>query len=513
MPAKRKAHEMAAVDPEADSKQTLYAQFVDENGEKTGPKLQLQVDSTMSQMESLVNQLLQQTEKVPYTFYLNGEEITTDALAEHLTGTAKKEWLAKMEKEGRRVTKKMLSDVKPQVNTEEVYEITYRPQAVFKVRSLTRCTSSLSGHSEAVLVCAFSPASDVLATGSGDTTIRLWDLATQTPKATLSKHTSWIQVLAWSPDGKYLASGSKDRTICVWEKDKCKMALKAHSAFINAISWEPFHTNLNADRFVSASKDGSAKVWKVIAAKTSQCQFTLSGHTASVTAAKWGGLGMIYTTSQDRSVMVWDANTGVPQKRLEGHAHWVNSLALNTDLVIRSGAFDHTEQVFSTPEESQKYAAERFNAVIDAAGGEKVVSCSDDHTLFLWSPATSNKPVARLVGHQGVVCNVSFSPDGKTLASASFDKSVKLWNAVDGKFITSLRAHVGPVYHVAWSIDSRQLLSSSKDSTLKLWSMKTKRLINDLPGHADEVFACDWSPDGITAASGSKDKTVRIWRH
>lgn len=114
--------------------------------------------------------------------------------------------------------------------------------------------------------------------------------------------------------------------------------------------------------------------------------------------------------------------------------------------------------------------------------------------MFLWEPSVSKKDKKRLTGHQQVkllkqfhsshlvfwfpfliiylnqqlVNHVYFSPDGKWIASASFDRSVRLWNGVTGQFVTAFRGHVGPVYQVSWSADSRLLLSGSKDSTLKV---------------------------------------------
>lgn len=101
----------------------------------------------------------------------------------------------------------------------------------------------------------------------------------------------------------------------------------------------------------------------------------------------------------------------------------------------------------------------------------------------------------------------------RLIASASFDKSVRLWRATDGAFICTLRGHVQAVYSVAWSADSRLLVSGSKDSTLKVWSVQKKKLAEELPGHADEVFAVDWSPDGARVGSGGKDKLVKLWQH
>ena len=142
------------------------------------------------------------------------------------------------------------------------------------------------------------------------------------------------------------------------------------------------------------------------------------------------------------------------------------------------------------------------------------VSCSDDFTLFLWSPTDSKKPLSRMTGHQQAVAHIAFSPDGRYVASASFDKKVKIWNGRTGAFVATLTGHVASVYQVVWSADSRLLVSGSKDSTLKLWELKSlKKARNTLPGHADEVYALDWSPNGSMVASGSKDRTIKIFRN
>jgi len=113
---------------------------------------------------------------------------------------------------------------------------------------------------------------------------------------------------------------------------------------------------------------------------------------------------------------------------------------------------------------------------------ELLISGSDDHTLFLWSlfPSTSpasldtttkpssTKPIARLTGHQRQISHVVFSPDGKWVASAAWDNSVRIWEGKTGKFVATLRGHVGAVYRLAWSADGRMLISASKDSTLKV---------------------------------------------
>eukprot|EP01012_Entosiphon_sulcatum_P025929 TRINITY_DN31308_c0_g1_i1.p1 TRINITY_DN31308_c0_g1~~TRINITY_DN31308_c0_g1_i1.p1 ORF type:complete len:512 (+),score=88.86 TRINITY_DN31308_c0_g1_i1:23-1537(+) len=493
----------------------FLGQFSSEEGDQVGPELELPVDITTRQLDEVLNKLLRQDDFVPFSYWIGDTEVT-ETIGDLLLKKQKNTWADEMMKAGRRFKRSEVDAIELQPPTEEVLRIVYRPQAVFRVRPVTRCTSSLAGHSEAVIAVAFSPCGNKLLSGSGDCTIRAWDLHTQTVITTLRAHQSWVQVLAWAPNGSHFVSGSKDAQLAIWDGETMEQVgttIKAHKKWITAVAWEPLHKNLHCDRFVSASKDCTLKVWKLEERGNRHTQWTLSGHTAGVTCVKWGGQGYIYSCSQDHFLMVWDADAGTCVRRLEGHAHWVNHMALNTDIVLRTGSHDHTEKTFETPEAAQKYALERYEAVVKAAGDEILVSCSDDNTLCLWHPTKASKPVNRLAGHQKIVNHVSFSPDGKTIASASFDKSVKLWHATEGRHIATLRNHVGSVYQVAWSLDSRLLISASADSTVKLYSLKTQKLLYDLPGHADEVYAVDWSPDGITVASGSKDKTIKIWKN
>ena len=93
----------------------------------------------------------------------------------------------------------------------------------------------------------------------------------------------------------------------------------------------------------------------------------------------------------------------------------------------------------------KKYALERY-AKARSPKGEVLVSGSDDNTMIMWHPVSSSKPVQRLSGHQGLIIQCAFSPDGFYFASASFDKSIKLWEGATGRFITTFRCHVASVY-------------------------------------------------------------------
>lgn len=200
---------------------------------------------------------------------------------------------------------------------------------------------------------AFSPNGRDLASASGDTTVRFWDILTETPIGTCQGHKNWVLVVSWSPDGLRLATGDNDGVIFLWDPSNVKAEgrkLMGHKKFITGLAWEPLHLNKDCSKMVSSSKDWSLKIWDT---KAERCLHSLMMHNMCVTRVVWSGEGFIYSSSEDRTIKMWDGK-GKYQKDLLGHSHWVNCLSLNFAHALRTGYWDHTLTELTDRDEMQK---------------------------------------------------------------------------------------------------------------------------------------------------------------
>jgi roadblock/LC7 domain-containing protein len=150
------------------------------------------------------------------------------------------------------------------------------------------------------------------------------------------------------------------------------------------------------------------------------------------------------------------------------------------------------------------------NAVAFSPDGKTIATASDDTTAQLWS-ATTGQQLGPPLQHQGSVTAVAFSPDGKTVATGSLDRTARLWLAATGQPLGSPLKHQGLVYAVAFSKDGKTIATGSTDKTARLWSAATGQPLGPPLRHQDYVTAVTFSPDGKTIATGSGDKTARLW--
>ncbi|GKT45906.1 vegetative incompatibility protein HET-E-1 [Colletotrichum spaethianum] len=151
-----------------------------------------------------------------------------------------------------------------------------------------------------------------------------------------------------------------------------------------------------------------------------------------------------------------------------------------------------------------------FMAVAFSPNGRMLASASHNETVKLWDAATGQYLMA-LEGHSDWVTSVAFSPDGRVLASASHDETIKLWDSATGQCLMTLEGHSGTVTSVAFSPDGRVLASASQDKTIKLWDSATGQHLMTLEGHSGTVWSVAFSPEGKHLASVSTDETVRLW--
>ena len=272
---------------------------------------------------------------------------------------------------------------------------------------------------------------------------------------------------------------------------------------------------LSADgqTLASGSEDRTIKLWN---SETGQVNRTLTGHTASVRSVSLSPDGQTLASgSSDNTIKLWNVQTGEVRQTLEGHSEPVWSVAFDrTGQLLISGSGDNTIKLWNVQTGQLRQTLEGHSgpvySVALSPNGQTIASGSGDRTIKLWNAQTGALRYT-LEEHGDAVRSVAFSPDGQQFASASWDNTVKIWKVQTGELVHTLQGHRDRVVAVTFLADG-QIASASLDRTLKIWDAQTGQLRQTLFGHLDWVVAVAASASDNWLASGSKDKTIRLWQ-
>jgi WD40 repeat protein len=351
----------------------------------------------------------------------------------------------------------------------------------------------LSSHKSEVFMCAWNPIfTNLIATGSGDASARIWEMNGNSARSGLksSKLLSHgidsgdtrnkdVTTLEWSSDGTMLATGSYDGVARVWDRNGTLLyRLWGHQGPIFSLKWNKSGTFL-----LSGSYDKTIIVWNVAAGGgTGSIEHQFRDHKAPALDVDWKDNTTFASCSTDKTVHIYNIEVDTPLKIYSGHQDEVNAVK-----------WDYS--------------------------GRYLASCSDDCTAKVWD-VESDSPHALFdfVSHNQEIYTVKWSPTGpgspnphKTplLATASFDGSIRLWNIIDGSCFRSFNQHRDSVYSVAFSPSGSYLASGSLAGQMYIWSIEEDRHVKSYKGDGD-IFEVAWNKEETRVAACFSSHVVAV---
>lgn len=342
----------------------------------------------------------------------------------------------------------------------------------------------LSGHESEVFICSWNPVQDYLASGSGDSTARIWNLNENGKQPLLLRHcipkgeatvpsNKDVTSLDWDPTGNMLATGSYDGYARIWTTSgTLRNTLGQHKGPIFALKW-----NKKGNYILSAGVDKTTIIWD---AHNGTCQQQFSFHTAPALDVDWQNDISFASCSTDQKIHVCRLGIQLPIKTFEGHQNEVNAIKWDPQ-------------------------------------GKLLASCSDDMTLKIWS-LSRDTWVHNLQAHAKEIYTIKWSPTGPStsnpnanliLASASFDSTVRLWDVERGECLHTLNRHTEPVYSVAFSPDGKYLATGSFDKCVNIWNIASGELVHVYKGSGG-IFEVCWNYRGDKVGASAADGTVCV---
>jgi WD40 repeat protein len=294
------------------------------------------------------------------------------------------------------------------------------------------------------------------------------------------------------------------------------LSLTGHTGPVSTVAFSP-----NASSVAGGSSDKSVMIWD---AGSGLLRQTLTGETEAVNTIAYEPNGKrLVSGGKDGIITIRDTDTGQRMMQPIGpkmNYGWdvlpaVMSLVMSPDGTrIAAGNADATVKIWNDSNGAQLRLltghGDVVTSVVYSPDGRTIFSGSADGTVRTWD-AESGQPLRALKSRSGQVLSVAISPDGKRIAAAGSGDAVVIWNANNLQQLQVLSTQLSAVNALAFARDSRRLAVGGSDKGIQIWDTDTGQVVQTLTGHSASIRALAFSPDGSRLASGSDDRTVRIW--